>query len=271
MDNPDLCHDHSEIPDEFPNVEEILQFQQNVRNRARSLLEQGRHKAIGRPISEALWLGFEHEAMHLETFLYMLIQSERILPPPRVALPDFKNMAKNAANEAIGNDWFEIPEQVISIGLDDPDPEAVPESFGWDNEKPRRTAKVKAFSAKARPITNGEYARYLEVKGINKIPACWLEKESNGTGGDESPVVEDSNASPQFLGKYSVRTVFGPVPLQWATDWPVTASFDELKGYADWTGCRLPSLEEVQSIYRHSATLKSKQGNGVHPLMSPNG
>lgn len=203
--------------------------------------------------------------MHLETFLYMLIQSERILPPPRVVRPDFKAMAKHATKQAVANDWFKIPEQVLSIGLDDPNPEAIPESFGWDNEKPQRISKVKSFSAKARPITNGEYAKYLEVKGISKIPASWLANESVGTGDEENSATDGSDPSSQFLGKYSVRTVFGPVPLQWAVDWPVTASFDELKRYADWTGCRLPSFEEVQSIYKHSATLKSNQGNVVRP------
>lgn len=36
--------------------------------------------AYNRCLAEALWIGFEHEIMHLETFLYMLLQSERTLP-----------------------------------------------------------------------------------------------------------------------------------------------------------------------------------------------
>lgn len=210
--------------------------------------------------------------MHLETFLYMLLQSERILPPPRVAKPDFEAMAIDSAANMVSNDWFEIPEQVLSIGLDDPDPEVVPKSFGWDNEKPQRTARVHGFSAKARPITNGEYARYLEIKGIGAIPASWLVRESNGTASNgHHGAVSSFSASSEFTGKYLVRTVFGPVALQWALDWPVTASFNELEGYAEWTGCRLPSFEEVQSIYRYSEILKSKQSNGVRPLSEVNG
>src|ERR1700743_913960 len=31
VDNPEQCHDHSEIPDEWPPVDEILAYQQQVR------------------------------------------------------------------------------------------------------------------------------------------------------------------------------------------------------------------------------------------------
>ncbi|KAL1952942.1 hypothetical protein VTO42DRAFT_3926 [Malbranchea cinnamomea] len=266
VDNPELCHDHSEIPDEYPPVEEILQFQQKVRSRARYFLEKNRLVGVGRRIAEALWIGFEHEAMHLETFLYMLVQSERILPPPRVDKPDFEAMARDAAAKAVSNEWFQIPQQNISIGFDDPDPAALPAvSFGWDNEKPRRTANVDAFSAKARPITNGEYLQYILANKIRTIPASWIEKggassrEFNGT-------VPNGRAC-----EFYVRTVFGPVPLRWALDWPVVASYDELQGYAQWVGCRLPSYEEVLSIYQYSASLKSKKSNEVYPLLNGDG
>ena len=51
----------------------------------------------------------------------------------------------------------------------------------------------------------------------------------------------------------------GPVPLRYALDWPVSASFDELAGCANYMGGRIPTLEEARSIYVHAAELKKKQ------------
>ena len=60
VDNPELCHDHSEIPDEWPPVKEILSYQDRVRERTRHLYSAasgGTNRKLGR----ALWLAFEHE------------------------------------------------------------------------------------------------------------------------------------------------------------------------------------------------------------------
>jgi L-histidine Nalpha-methyltransferase / hercynylcysteine S-oxide synthase len=81
VDNPEKVHAHSEVPDTWPDLEEILGFQKRVRDRVRILYKSGQaydDMWTGR----ALWLGFEHEIMHMETLLYMLIQSEKTLPPP---------------------------------------------------------------------------------------------------------------------------------------------------------------------------------------------
>ena len=62
VENPENCHAHSEIPDEWPPTREILAYQDRVRQRTKSLYDSGvadTHRRIGR----ALWLGFEHEGM----------------------------------------------------------------------------------------------------------------------------------------------------------------------------------------------------------------
>jgi hypothetical protein len=78
-----------------------------------------------------LWVGFEHEIMHLETLLYMLLQSDKTLPPTKV-IPDFEAQAVCAANARVSNEWFQIPEQTITLGLDDPEDNSGPDHhFGW--------------------------------------------------------------------------------------------------------------------------------------------
>jgi hypothetical protein len=128
VDNPEQCHSHSEIPDEWPPLDEILGYQDKVREKVQKLCEM---QDIPRQIGRALWIGFEHEIMHLETLLYMLLQSDKTRPPTAVT-PDFEAQAKLAEAARVPNEWFQIPEQTITIGLDDPEDNSGPDHhFGW--------------------------------------------------------------------------------------------------------------------------------------------
>ena len=209
--------------------------------------------------------------MHLETLLYMLVQSDKIKPPPGVT-PDFATLAEDAKRNRVANEWFNVPASSVSIGLDDPENDFGPERyFGWDNEKPvRNLGIVPAFQAKGRPITNHEYAQYLEQTHQHKVPASWALEfsvasgeangiESNGIylNGHSEPLTE------AYLRGKAVRTVYGLVPLEHALDWPVFASFDELSACAKWMGGRIPTVEEARSIYNHVVRTKSKEAEKV--------
>lgn len=61
VDNPENCHAHSEIPDEWPPAEVILSYQQRVRQRARSLY-QFENFDSDRKLGRAMWIAFEHES-----------------------------------------------------------------------------------------------------------------------------------------------------------------------------------------------------------------
>ncbi|KAF2275579.1 uncharacterized protein EI97DRAFT_433991 [Westerdykella ornata] len=264
VDNPEKCHDHSEIPDSWPALEKILEFQAKVRNKVQDLYGSGVVDKEPR-VAKAMWIGFEHEAMHLETLLYMLIQSEKVLPPPGTVAPDFEALHHLSETQTVENEWFTIPEADVSFGLDDPDdPAGAERYFGWDIEKPKRSVHVRSFKVKGRPITNGEYAQYLARTGKTAIPASWCEvsqlkgmehkarKDSvtNGTNGH-------TNGLSLAHGKY-VRTVYGPVPLEYAMNWPVVASYDELASCARWMGGRIPTEAEARSIYNYVRQSKAK-------------
>src|SRR5271155_2680270 len=57
VDNPEKCHDHSEIPDEWPPLQEILGYQDQVRTKVRRLYKT---QDIPRNVGRSLWIGFEH-------------------------------------------------------------------------------------------------------------------------------------------------------------------------------------------------------------------
>ncbi|KAF1993588.1 hypothetical protein P154DRAFT_449788 [Amniculicola lignicola CBS 123094] len=275
VDNPDHCHDHSEVPESWPALNDILEFQELVRQKTEELYNSN-DAYTNRRVSRAMWIGFEHEAMHLETLLYMLVQSEKILPPSGTVTPDFEALSQHSDIVAVASEWLQVPETDISIGLDDPENETGPERyFGWDNEKPQRSVHVKSFMAKARPITNGEYAEYLKKTGKNAIPASWCNAPYNldlhevskkrdsvivGTNGTNGTYTNGINGSVVDLtdGKY-VRTVYGSIPLRYALHWAVIASYDELLGCAKWMGGRIPTMEEVRSIYSYVDRTKAKE------------
>ncbi|KAF1831095.1 hypothetical protein BDW02DRAFT_601127 [Decorospora gaudefroyi] len=262
VEDPTQCHAHSEVPEEWPPLESILKFQQTVRDKVEALYTSGEADSNGR-VSRALWLGFEHEAMHLETLLYMLIQSDKVLPPPGTTVPDFTAFAAQSKTLAVENEWFTLPETEIDIGLEDPEKDYDGQRyFGWDNEKPQRSVRVKSFRAKARPITNGEYAAYLAQTGRTAIPASWSERSYSNIK-DMSVSKRDSmmpngtnGLSPDVVEGKLVRTVYGTVPLKLALGWPVVASYDELAGCAQWMGGRIPTMEEARSIYSYVDRMK---------------
>ena len=275
VDNPEHCHAHSEVPDTWPPLHEILAFQEHVRGRVRTAYATGDAEK-SRRIARALWLGFEHEALHLETLLYMLVQSEKIRAPGPV--PDFKALAQRAKQDAVPNEWVKVPASTIIVGMDDPENNlGLDRYFGWDNEKPSRQVKVPAFEAKARPITNEEYAQYLDQTQQNRLPASWASSsevyDSGGTDARESANKKGATAvhldgrseflTDAYLKGKSVRTVYGLVPLSAALDWPVLASFDELSGCAEWMNGRIPTADEARSIYNYVDSRRVKEAEKV--------
>ncbi|PKS08845.1 hypothetical protein jhhlp_003455 [Lomentospora prolificans] len=275
VDNPELCHAHSEIPDEWPPVEDILKYQDDVRMRLKNFYRDG-HSSIPRHVQRGIWVGFEHEVMHFETLLYMMLQSDRTQPPPNAPRPDFEGLAKAARLARVPNEWHDVPEQTITIGMDDPENGTDPDChFGWDNEKPARQETVHAFQAKGRAITNEEYAMYLYENNLDSVPASWVrvieqnvpvngELETNGSKGGQ--FVSSGTAPAGFVQNFAVRTVYGLIPLEYALDWPVFASYDELSGCAAWMGGRIPTFEEARSLYtyteRSNKTEKAEQTLG---------
>lgn len=232
MDNPSICNSHSEVPanlDDWPMVEDIIDYSIRVRGRLQILMHQCATGECGmtKRLARIIWMTFEHEAMHLETLLYMLVQSPNIHPPRGVSVSSWTIQETLSSAPSCT-----IDTGTVSIGHDDIErldksDEALESGtgFGWDNESPQRQVSVDRFSIQSRPVTNGEYLLYLKENGLaNRLPASWIDQ------GDE---------------KYLVKTVFGPCPLEFAANWPVCVSGDEASAYAKSKGLRLPTEPEL--------------------------
>ena len=109
---------------------------------------------------------------------------------------------------------------------------------------------------------------------ITSHPASWVSLESHCTtvtnehSDDPSvPVAVDGAAFRALLKSTGVRTVFGPIPLKHALDWPIFASYNELAGCARWMGGRIPTADEVRSAYAHADRLRRNEpANGADNL-----
>ncbi|KAF5547030.1 hypothetical protein FPHYL_10322 [Fusarium phyllophilum] len=241
VDDPSKCHDHSELPGVFPCLGGILLYREPLKERIKSLYQTER-PYTDRCIGRALWIGFEHEGLHAETFLFMTIQSPNVLPPPDLPRPDFAKLAKEAASRRLQNQWIKVPEQTFTIGYHDLESDDGPNRFfAWDNEREPYEIPVPQIEAQGRPVSNGEYAKYLVDVKEPQIPAIW--SKARDARSDEDYTT--------FVARHSIKTVWGPVPLSQALDWPVMASFDEAERYSQWAGARLPTLNELRSIHEY--------------------
>lgn len=133
---------------------------------------------------------FEHEALHAETLLYMLLQraGSGTLPPAGFSPPDWTSLKVQwDALSKPAESSVTLGPAIISLGHDDFEAEDATASdareheFGWDNEHPKREVPVGQFRIEWRPITNGEfYSFYRSKEGEGmELPTSWVE----GDGG----------------------------------------------------------------------------------------
>ncbi|KJA21238.1 hypothetical protein HYPSUDRAFT_203205 [Hypholoma sublateritium FD-334 SS-4] len=246
VDDPSQCHTHSEVPlkdEDWPSHRSVLEFQDKVRARLMRLyddIDAGRI-TLTHKIGRVLFITLEHEAMHAETLLYMLLQraGSGTIPPPGFRTPNWPSLAI-AWNETAypETDTVTLGPATVVLGHDDnEDWDATPKDdiesheFGWDNEHPRRAVHIREFRIEWRPVTNGEFYRYYNGVGRNQVrlPASWVEDDEG----------------------IKVRTLYGPVSMDVAQDWPVIAPYDILSTYATVKGGRLPTEAELSLFYKN--------------------
>ncbi|KAF8798917.1 DUF323 domain-containing protein [Phlegmacium glaucopus] len=244
VDDPTQCHSHSQVPDNdgaWPSQNAILKFQSAVRTRLMKIYDDidSGDIPLTRQTGRVLFMTLEHEAMHVETLLYMLVQraGSGTLPPNGFITPPWTSLAEdwNTA-PALQSKTVTLGPATVSLGhddkeADDDDPRSLVEGheFGWDNEHPKRQVDIGPFKIEWRPVTNGEFYQFYTGAGHDKVsfPASWVDHG----------------------GLTKVRTLYGPVPMEIATNWPIVTSHDNLSVYATVKGGRLPTEPELRLFY----------------------
>lgn len=186
----------------------------------------------------ALFMGFEHERIHLETSSvlfretpYHLVQSPANWPPVH---PSAYRSNSPTAHPVEGIDY--PSNRLVHVGTENATvdlgkPADFP-SFGWDNEYGERNVTVPPFSATEHMITNGEFWHFVNDGGY-RDSSYWTDDgwQWRSYRNLKKPFFWEP-AGPSGSHEYVLRTIFEIVRMPW--DWPVDVTYYEAKAYCKW-------------------------------------
>ena len=236
----EACHEHS------CNAEEMLTMDvfkvQEYRDKVRAVVLKNIVKFLKAGF-ENVFLGcLEHEYMHQETFIYLLMQVD-----PSSLLYPFKesDRKEEICNELIyKQEWIRFPITKFMMGADKKD-----KTFKWDNEYLAHEVLVEEFEISNLPVLNSEYLKFIENGGY--------EKEEYWTSEDWDWLCKNQIKNPVLWRKsrdeWEIRTLFKWVELKKMSNHPVLLSYAEAAAYAKSVGARLPTEAEWRcAVFQYS-------------------
>ncbi|MEM8864643.1 MAG: ergothioneine biosynthesis protein EgtB [Planctomycetota bacterium] len=221
-----------------PSFDEMQAYRRHVDQHMATLLDSPDEQ-----IARIVEIGLHHEQQHQELILTDIKHALSQSPlRPVYQAGEFVTAAGNASD----GDWLEFDEGVYEIGH--PSSDQVGEGFAFDNESPRHRVFVDAFQIADRPVTCGEYCRFIEDGGYQR-PELWLSLgwATVSEHGWQAPYYwrAESDSWRQF-------TLAGDVEVNPAA--PVChVSYFEADAYARWAGARLPTEAEWEVAEREVA------------------
>jgi ergothioneine biosynthesis protein EgtB len=208
-----------------PSLAEVRAYREHVDARMFALLSA--HGANPR-LSGLVELGLQHEQQHQEL---MLTDIKHLLSmnPMRPAYHESKEDAGPVADPL---EWIGIDAGLVAIGH-------AGAGFCFDNELPRHQVYLQPYQLASRPVTNGEYAQFVEQGGY-ALPELWL---SEGWDWVRSSALRHPLYWRDCGGGWEEFTLGGMQAL--APEQPVVhVSYFEADAYARWAGARLPTEAE---------------------------
>jgi ergothioneine biosynthesis protein EgtB len=215
-----------------PGIEEIARYRAYVDDAMGPLLRDP-----GQPgLAELITLGLHHEQQHQELLLMDIkhvLSRNPLLPAYLASEPAPRGIVPPKAG------WLEHDGGPVEMGH-----RGI--GFGFDNEFPVHTVHLTPFGLADRPVTCGEWLSFMEDDGYRR-PEFWL---SDGwsvvnTQCWEAPLYWSRD--PEEPSRWLHFTLSGPRPVD--PDEPVChVSYYEADAFAHWTGMRLPTESEWETI-----------------------
>ncbi len=219
---------------------EARRYVTQVRDKALDVLD--RVRLDGRPlVADGFAFGMivQHEQQHDET---MLATHQLRTGAPVLTAPAPPAAAGPVTGEAL------IPGGPFTMGTDT-------EAWALDNERPAHRVHVPAFHIDRAPVTNGQYAAFLDAGGYDD-PRWWSAAgwDHRQAAGITAPMHWQRD------GSGWAATSFGRTAPIVADEPVVHVGYYEAEAYAAWAGKRLPTEAEWEKAARHDpATGRSRR------------
>lgn len=264
----------------WPAVAEVHAYRATVYKLVRALIQATDFAAeLGHAVTmdDAAWaifMGFEHDRIHLETSSVLIRELPRRLVqrPPAWPAPAASNLTttdgRPGRTQLPANDLIEVGPSEAVVGK----PRSFP-SYGWDNEYGQRQVHVPAFYASRHLVCNGEYYAFVEDGGYRerrfwsdegwgwrafrnaKWPRFWMPY------------------GPAGLYAYRLRTIFEMVDMPW--DAPVCVNYHEAKAFCAWRAERdqmaYRLITEAEHHLLRDLAAADANGASVDPVMGRSG
>jgi 5-histidylcysteine sulfoxide synthase/putative 4-mercaptohistidine N1-methyltranferase len=262
----------------WPALRDAHAYRRQVYAIVRALIESHPGLAPGHePITQAdplwaLFMGFEHERIHLETSSVLMRELPLALlrrPPEWPPLHPSALSPQPDGGDVADGGLIEVPARQVDIGK----PFGWP-AYGWDNEYGRRAAQVQPFHAGRRLVSNARFHAFVLAGGYRErrwwSETGWSWRSFRNVKWPSFWVPH----GPAGLHRYRLRTLFEEVPLP--MNWPAEVNWHEAKAYCAWLSARegrsfrLPTEAEHQAL-RGAQQRDEAQGIARDPVMRRNG
>jgi ergothioneine biosynthesis protein EgtB len=219
-----------------PTLAESFRYREGVDRQIEDLLASASHELLDE-VEPIITLGNHHEQQHQE----LLVTDIKHVFAQNPLHPIFRKRAQEKTEPPPPMTFVDFEETIATIGHDGRD-------FSYDNEGPRHRALVPKFSLGSRPVTCGEFQRFIQAGGYQR-PEFWL---SLGW----MTVNEQHWEAPLYWekrdGEWWHFTLSGFRPVD--ENEPVThVSYFEADAFANFSGARLPTEFEWERVAQGEA------------------
>jgi 5-histidylcysteine sulfoxide synthase len=222
----------------WPTIAEVRQYRTLVRHVVNEMIMS---LPMNLPITQedpfwAIWMGIEHERIHIETSSVLHRQMPLKYISPSDTFPLCPLCGEGNENILIP---FENREITLGKGMTDNG------LYGWDNEYGREVVHVKEFEASQYLVSNGEFMDFVMANGYG-ISRWWDDE------GLKFLDIRKATCPPFWIscedGSFSYRTLSHIIPMPY--NWPVEVNALEAEAFCRWKSAqegiayRLPSEAE---------------------------
>ena len=210
-----------------PSLDDVLAYRAHVDRAMRRCCDDARTEEA---LASLIELGVNHEEQHQELILTDVLH----LLSRNPVRPAYAPAPRTAVRQAPMR-WIAHRAGIATVGH-------AGSGFAFDNESPRHRVWLEAFEFASRPVTNGEYAAFIDDGGYRRA-GLWL-----ALGWDT--VNAQRWSAPLYWerenGRWRSFTLHGMSDID--SDAPVEhLSYFEADAYARWAGARLPTEFEWET------------------------